>query len=106
MDELCLNYANALYGLLTPKQREDALKALSSVCLDLEGEAAFARLLASYNLTSEEKRGVIDKVYGAKFNDIPHFHFTRCVVIGLVCGNSISVYFFLFFINFIIQNMF
>ena len=73
MDELCLNYANALYGLLTPKQREDALKALSSVCLDLEGEAAFARLLASYNLTSEEKRGVIDKVYGAKFNDIPHF---------------------------------
>ena len=73
MDELCLNYANALYGLLTPQQRNMALDALSSVCKDLAREPSFAALLGSYNLTGAEKRGVLDDVYGAKFQEIPHF---------------------------------
>lgn len=72
-DELSLNYATALYGLLEMQQRLDALDALKQVVKDMTLEPDFSRLLRSYNLSRAEKAAVIDDVYGKRYSSIPHF---------------------------------
>lgn len=71
-DGLSQNYANALYGMLEPGQRGEAMEALGLVLDQLHGEADFARLLSSRNLSLQEKRDVIDEVFGPRFAHIPH----------------------------------
>jgi len=70
-DELCQNYANALFGLLDSQKRVAALEALQAVGEDLRGPSDFARLLSSYNLSLAEKRDVLDHVYGKALEPIP-----------------------------------
>ena len=72
-NELCQNYASALYGLLTPEQRDLALDALSFVTKNLKEEEGFEKLLCSYAVSAEEKRRVLEEVYGKKFANLPHF---------------------------------
>lgn len=72
MDELCRNYADALYGLTLEAQRQDVLDALSQVVSDLQEDEEFSKLLSSRFMTLEEKRGVLEKVYGKAFAKIPH----------------------------------
>lgn len=79
-DELCQNYATALYEMLEPSTRLEAMDALGEVCADLKGED-LALLLRSPRLSRAEKQGILDKVYGKKFAKIPHLiHFLYVVV--------------------------
>ena len=59
-NELCQNYASALYGMLSPSMREEAVVALSSVVKDLKEEPAFEKLLSSYSVSVEEKRRILE----------------------------------------------
>ena len=72
-DELCLNYASALYGMLEPDARPLAMDALEAVCRDLKQEQGLSSLLSSYNLSRQEKQEVVERIYGKKFAKIPHF---------------------------------
>lgn len=72
-NELCQNYASALYDLLQKAERERALEAFSCVLDNLSHEEEFSKLLRSYSVSPEEKRRVLDAVYGKRFADIPHF---------------------------------
>ena len=72
MDELCQNYASALFSLLSPKEREEVDVALKSILDDLSRDQEFAKFLSSYNFSKTEKQQAIDAVYGKKFAQIPH----------------------------------
>lgn len=72
-NELCQNYASALYGMLSPSEREEAVVALSSVVKDFKEEPAFEKLLSSYSVSAEEKRRILEDVYGKEFAKLPHF---------------------------------
>lgn len=72
MDDVCLNYANALFSSLSPKERIDALHALEGFQEALYEDRQFFELLRSYNLSASEKRDVIKRVYGKPFSSIPH----------------------------------
>ena len=71
MDELSTNYATALHGMLSPKQREDALAELEAICGDIDQNESFRRLLCSRSLSILEKQKALEGVYGKKIKT-PH----------------------------------
>lgn len=71
-NEVCQNYASALYDLLSPSQRDDALQALGSLIASLRENAEFQKFLCSYAVSAEEKRKALDDVFGKPFSPIPH----------------------------------
>ena len=72
MDELSLNYANALFSLVSVKERKEYGEALSAIRMDLKSNPDFARLVCSRSIDRVEKEGVLTKVYGEKYRDLPH----------------------------------
>ena len=72
-DELCQNYASALYDMLQPSLRESAMDALGAVVRDLREQPELCVALSSPRLTREEKRGILDKLYGKRFANLTHF---------------------------------
>lgn len=72
-DELCQNYASALYDLLDPSLRVPAMEALGQVVEDLQQDNGLSSLLRSPRLSREEKQGILNQIYGKKFAKLPHF---------------------------------
>lgn len=72
-NELCQNYASALYGLLNLEERQQALDAFAFVLENLNQEPEFKKLLCSYAVQPEEKRRILEEVYGKRFAQTPHF---------------------------------
>ena len=73
MDERSRNYATALYELCDAENRQETLRAFTALMEDLEKEPELKRMLSSYNLTLQEKRDLIDGIYGKKHPELPHF---------------------------------
>ncbi|MCR5349121.1 MAG: ATP synthase F1 subunit delta [Bacilli bacterium] len=72
-DVVSQNYATALFGLLAPSDREEAMGAMASILEDMREEPDFARLLTSRGISLAERRDVLDNVYGKRYGNIPHF---------------------------------
>ena len=71
MDELSTNYATALHGMLSPKQREEALSELEAICGDIDQNESFRRLLCSRSISIQEKQKALEGVYGKRIKT-PH----------------------------------
>lgn len=64
MEEFAREYANALYGLIEPKDGgiyADALKAIGGV---FAANPEYYRLLCSYSLSQKEKEELLDNILG------------------------------------------
>ena len=70
MEELALNYASALYGIIDPKRAEDYLFALREFSSLLKENPTFNRALCSYALSAEEKGRLLEKTLGG--SSLPH----------------------------------
>lgn len=70
MEEVYVNYAQALYSLADPARRDDYVLALKEIEETLIQESDFLRLLSSYSIPLQEKEKIIDSLYGK--SDLPH----------------------------------
>ena len=64
MEEYCQAYASALYSLLEEKERPSYQNALSSIGKDFAENPSFLRLLSSYQIGYEEKKKMLERIYG------------------------------------------
>ena len=70
MEEVYVNYAQALYSLVEEERRNDYVSALKEIETTLKTEGDFLRLLSSYSVPLEEKEKIIDALYGK--SDLKH----------------------------------
>lgn len=70
MEELYVNYATALYGLIDQSKSEAYLGVLQGFCSLLEDNEPVKAALCSYSISKEEKERLLDICL--KGNELPH----------------------------------
>ena len=76
--EVALNYAKALFELISKKDYEAYLSAWEELTKSLQ-EPDWEKFLSSYSISKDDKYAAMDRVY--QFKDAPHFpNFLKVIV--------------------------